>query len=268
MIVTFSQLGRHGEFGNQLFQIAATIGYATKHNRDFLFPEWIGLTSQDKYSKYFKFPIAQTNVLPKTEGFYKEPHFNYEEIPFFDENLDIFGYFQSEKYFQHCKEVIKKAFEPSDVLKNINILNYNNSVCIQLRFYDCSRPYNTQHIGFDVDPQNQFYYQPEENIEFFKKAIKFFGKNKNYYITTNNPQKAQQMFGNYENFYILDNFNYIEQFFIQTKCENNIISNSSFGWWGAWLNQNKEKEVFAPKNWFKDKNMNTSDLYPLTWNVI
>ena len=38
--------------------------------------------------------------------------------------------------------------------------------------------------------------------------------------------------------------------------------------WEVWLNENKEKGIFAPKNWFKDKNMNTSDLYPLTWNVI
>lgn len=268
MIVTFSQLGRHGEFGNQLFQIAATIGYATKQKRDFLFPEWIGLTSQDKYSKYFKSPIAQTNILPKTEGFYKEPYFHYQEIPFFEENLDIFGYFQSEKYFQHCKDTIKDVFEPSNTVKNINILNYNNSVCIQLRFYDCSRPYNTHHIGFDVDPKNEFYYQPEENLDFLKKAINYFGKNKNYYITTNNSQKAQQMFKNYDNFYILDNFNYIEQFFIQTKCENNIISNSSFGWWGAWLNSNPEKVIFAPQKWFKDKNMNTTDLYPKEWRVI
>ena len=71
----------------------------------------------------------------------------------------------------------------NNTLKNIDIIDYNDSVCIQLRFYDCSRPYKTQHIGFDVDPQSNFYYQPEENIEFYKKAIKFFGKNKKYYIT-------------------------------------------------------------------------------------
>jgi hypothetical protein len=268
MIVTFSQLGKHGEFGNHLFQIASTIGYGLKNNHDFLFPEWIGLTSQDSYSKYFKNPIPQTNIIPKLEGFYKEPNFCYNEIPYFKDNLDIFGYFQSEKYFSHCKDAIKKAFEPSDLVKNINTLNYKNSVSIQLRFYDCSRPYKTNHIRFEVDPQNNFYYQPEENTDFLKEAINFFGKDKNYFIVTNNPQKAKNMFEKYNNFYILDNFNYIEQFFIQTKCENNIISNSSFGWWGAWLNNNPDKIVFAPKKWFKDEKMITNDLYSEKWRVI
>jgi hypothetical protein len=266
MIVTFSQLGKHGEFGNQLFQIAATIGHAIKSNHSFLFPQWVGLTSQNNYSKYFKTPIPQTNILPQSEGFYQEQNFHYNEIPVFKENLEIFGFFQSEKYFKHCEELIKKTFEPNRLLENINSLNYKNTVCIQLRFYDCSRSYNTKHIGFNIDPQNKIYYQPEENINFLKKSINFFGKNKTYFIVTNNSEKAKQMFGSYDNFYILDNFNYIEQFFIQTKCEHNIISNSSFGWWGAWLNKNPDKVVFAPQKWFKDDKI-TKDLYPNTWKV-
>jgi hypothetical protein len=51
-MVTFTQLGRHGEFGNQLFQIAATIGHAFKSNQEYMFPLWRGLTSQEEYSKY------------------------------------------------------------------------------------------------------------------------------------------------------------------------------------------------------------------------
>ena len=75
------------------------------------------------------------------------------------------------------------------------------------------------------------------------------------------------MFGEYTNFYFFENYNYLEQFFIQTKCEHNIISNSSFGWWGAWLNKNPDKVIFAPKNWFK-ADMPTKDLYPEGWKVI
>jgi hypothetical protein len=50
-----------------------------------------------------------------------------------------------------------------------------------------------------------------------------------------------------------------------SKCKNHIIANSSFSWWGAWLNPNKEKIVIAPKNWFANNKINTSDLVPKSW---
>lgn len=268
-MVTFSQLGKHGEFGNQLFQVAATVGHAVASGTQYLFPRWKGLISGDEYSQYFEGPIPFTDNEIGCDRFYKEPHFHYSKIPQITGKLDIFGYFQSEKYFKHCEVLIKKLFKPNskhDLLKNINLLDYKDSVSLQLRFYDNQRPYSTHSLV--LDPQSDFYYQPEENIDFLKKAINYFGKNKNYFVCTNNPQKAKQMFGKYDNFYILDNFNYIEQFFIQTKCENNIISNSSFGWWGAWLNPNEQKAVFAPQRWFRGDEMNTSDLYPKEWMVL
>jgi hypothetical protein len=52
-------------------------------------------------------------------------------------------------------------------------------------------------------------------------------------------------------------------------CENNIIANSSFSWWGAWLNKNNNKIVVAPKKWFGNAlQHNTKDLYPEKWIVI
>ena len=58
----------------------------------------------------------------------------------------------------------------------------------------------------------------------------------------------------------------IEDLWLMSLCQNNIIANSSFSWWGAWLNNNKDKKVIAPKNWFGLKTrLNTSDLVPKNW---
>ena len=56
--------------------------------------------------------------------------------------------------------------------------------------------------------------------------------------------------------------------YLMSLCKSNIIANSSFSWWGAWLNNNKNKIVYAPKTWFNDEKIITDDLYPNSWNVI
>lgn len=270
-MITFSNLGRHGEFGNQLFQIAATIGYAERCEQQYIFPLWKGLISNDEYAKFFEASIPQVVSYNNNQfSFYQEPQFYYSEIPVTkNQNVDLFGYFQSERYFENSIDKIKNVFKPASfVLDRIKGIDYSNSVCVQLRFYDNKRPYNTENI--QLDPQNgHFYYGPEDNVDYLKNSINYFGKNKNYLVTTNNIEKAKAMFGKYNNFNFLEEYNYIDQFFIQTLCENNIISNSSFGWWGAYLNNNPDKTIFAPKKWFKvnDPLHDTKDLYPKTWKV-
>ena len=56
--------------------------------------------------------------------------------------------------------------------------------------------------------------------------------------------------------------------YLMSLCKSNIIANSSFSWWSAWLNNKNDKIVYAPKNWFKDESICTDNLIPNSWNIL
>jgi len=274
--VTFSQLGRHGEFGNQLFQISTVIAYARHNNMEYIFPEWECQKSTIKYSEFFKNPIPQDSDFINTIDFnaYFEPRFKYSELPFIaNKNIDLCGYFQSELYFQNNRDEILKYFQPSDaILNKISNLDYANSVGLQLRSYDSSRPAYSANANPQSDPNNGhlYYYTLEENSDFVEKAVAFFGKNKTYYVSSNNWDLSKKLFGHLKNLVFMEDYSHIERFFIQSLCEHNIISNSTFGWWSAWLNKNPDKKVIAPSKWFRSTYKSQEDastLIPSSWKI-
>src|SRR5436190_543386 len=102
-MITFSKLGKHGNLGNQLFQIAAMIGFSEKYGCEFVLPKW-------KYAKYFQQPLPTKKNLV-TDSLVEEQGYNYTP-EFWDKcgddfkigNVDILGWLQSERYWLHCKE--------------------------------------------------------------------------------------------------------------------------------------------------------------------
>ncbi len=271
-------LGDHGEFGNQLFQIAATIGTAHKLGTDYDFPVWRCRKSNVEYSKFFKNKIPETLRARLSEPFYiyNEPSFKFKEITDIPKNtnIDLIGYFQSDLYFADFREEILSKFEPSDsVLNKIknSSIDYNNSVALQLRFYDSVRAHNMQLSHADPTNGDNFYFTVEENLDYLNKAVEFFGRNKIYYVSSNNYNKAKNLNLNIPNLIFLEDFDHVERFFIHSLCENNIITNSTFGWWSAWLNKNPDKIVFAPKKWFRSSYIKEEDaatIYPRSWKIL
>lgn len=247
-MLTFSQLGNYGRIGNSFFQAASTIGIAIKNNEAVLFPEY-------GYNQYLKNPLPTGNF--NINERYQEPHFHYSDISV--NNSDLLGYFQSEKYFKHCEGLIRNYFtlkdEHTNYLKNKYpyILN-QDSVSIHVRRGD----YLTKQEWHTVQP-----------IEYYNTAINIIGDDKKYFVFSDDLEWCKQNF-------IGDKFTFVQEdkdifeMFLQSYCKHHIIANSSFSWWGAWLNTNPNKIVIAPKNWFGPsyENLQTQDLTPEKWILI
>ncbi len=175
-------------------------------------------------------------------------------------NVDI--YFQNEKYFINIADEIKKEFtlkKPlSDKAQEIldNIKN-NNSTSLHIRRGDYinNKETNSFHGICGVD-----YYQKSMNMV----KEKIF--NPVFFIFSDDIVWAKENFiGSEFVFVSCPEIEDVEEMILMSKCKHNIIANSSFSWWGAWLNNNPGKIVIAPKRWFNNKKANQNDIVPESW---
>lgn len=167
-----------------------------------------------------------------------------------EDNSYLDGYFQCEKYFKDIREIILKQFtinlELSSYAKEIEnkILNSQNSCSIHIRRGDYI-------VGNNINIHGAC------DIEYYKKAIQYLEEkveNINYFIFSDDIEWVKENLAIENAIYIDSKEKRIphEDIYLMSLCKNNIIANSSFSWWGAWLNQNEKKIVIAPKRWFAD----------------
>lgn len=249
-----------GQLGNQMFIIAAAESLAKEKGAKAVFPSlrnehrW---NVQENYQKiFFRVNSDAPDVSIKTV--YREPFFHYKEIPL-SESTRIFGYFQSEKYFSKHKEYIKRLFAPSNEIKRIltakyaSIISHPNTVSIHFRDY------------LKDDPEQKFH--PNVTKKYLKDAIELFPENSLFVVFSNNMKLCKRMLRKIErNIIYIEGEHFHHDFFLMSMCKDNIISNSSFSWWAAYLNKNVNKKVVAPKRWFgQDYKSDTQDLIPDSW---
>jgi hypothetical protein len=259
-MLTFINLGNMGRLGNQMFQIASTIGVAKKNNLEFSFPEWVCSHSGYRYEKFFKKSLPK-KYFKNTIKIINECQFNYNEIIVDDKNLDysLNGYYQTEKYFKEYTDVIKEYFE----LKN----EYDDE--INKKYGDILKNSCSIHIRRG-DYLNQKDYHPVQSIYYYHEAIeKIYGndtKSVNFLIFSDDIDWCKKNIFLPKIHFIENNINIIDMF-LMSKCDNNIIANSSFSWWGAWLNKNVNKKVVGPTKWFGPQlsKHNTEDIIPNDW---
>jgi hypothetical protein len=225
----------HGRLGNQMFQIASTMGIASKNNQGASFPNW-------QYKNWW--PKVNSSPVPITHHFYEQSENWYRDLTFLD-NTCLHGYFQSEKYFEHIKSEIISIFAVEDKVKFKN----GNTIGVHVRRGDY-----LNHGWWIGDL-------------YYKKALSLFPKSADYIIFSDDYDWCKNFFPlrKLENIYYAQNYNEYECFELSKNLQSLIIANSSFSWWMAFLMQD-QSSIIRPIGTFGD--FPNKDFYPERWKPI
>lgn len=184
-------------------------------------------------------------------------------------NSYLNGYWQSIKYFEGIENDIKKDFRFKNQLdnKNLEILNEienSNSISIHIRRGDYMSPENYNMYGCIATPT------------YYKKAIKVIEakvENPTFFVFSNDMDWVKKNIQINSRVFYIDinsgNGSY-KDMQLMSNCKHNIIANSSFSWWGAWLNENKNKIVIAPKKWINREDVDSDkiELFCEGWTLL
>ena len=254
-MISFSNLGKHGRFGNQLFQYAFLRTSAQRLGAKFHCPQWLGdkiFNLNDQNERVW----VETNMSNTYHELRKDSDFD-ESSLHIEDQTEILGFFQSEKYLDREKVFKWYAFKEemiSSVREKYKHIDFSNSVGIHLRFGDIKRQLKYVNLS-------KFYYN---------KALSYINHRENILVFSDEIVTAKECLGDMgRNFiYIEDNTDY-EDFYLMTLCHDFICSVSTFSWWGAWLNSYPDKTVVAPKEWIRPGSpIRNTDLCCRDWVIL
>lgn len=194
---------------------------------------------------------------------YREPHHNFDSELLKQPNRSyLIGYWQTEKYFADIRDILLKDFEfKSEATGNnkklLENIKQSESISIHVRRGDYVT--NKHANAFHGTKDKKYYGMALEPI--LKKT-----KSPVLFVFSDDPAWCKQNLKfKQKTVYVEGNQKGFEDMRLMLNCKHNVIANSSFSWWAAWLNQNPDKIVVAPKKWFNDPSANTKDILPEPW---
>ena len=271
-----------GGLGNQLFQIFTTISCAIKSNNEFKFlalEKLGGGSSTLRYTYWnsllYKLKPFLIQELPSDIKVVSEYGFQYNDIPIMSykaKDIMISGYFQSYKYFKDnyrsIYDIIGIENMKQTLLQKLNMSNENLKNTISIHF----------RIG---DYKNMEHFHPIATYEYYENAlmhiksklgtdekftIMYFCEDINIKEVLTTIHKLQGKFPDFSFIRGDSSLEDWEQLLLMSCCHHNVIANSSFSWWSAYFNSNKDKIVCYPSVWFgSSANLDTKDLCPPEW---
>lgn len=272
-----------GGLGNQLFQIFATIACAikSKNKFEFLDVETLGGESITIRPTYWKTLLSNLKIflikeIPQTIHIIREKEFSYNELPLYEminKDVLICGYFQSYKYFEKHYDIIFRILgiekKKNLLLNNIGLTkeSFENSCSMHFRIGDYKK---IQHV------------HPLATYEYYERALTHIQNEKPenkfiiYYFCEDSDiddvlQIIEPLSTKFSLYKFVRGENSLEdweQLLLMSCCHHNIIANSSFSWWAAYLNTWEDKIVCYPSVWFgPDIEHDTKDLCPSTFFI-
>ena len=287
-----------GGMGNQMFQYALGRHLAIKHKtslkldltflldrtprKDFVFRDYdldiftltVDVATPKNLKPFREFRIPQLtkayNILPrllKRPHVIVEPHFHFSEaILSAPDNVYLDGYWQSEHYFRDVEDVIRKDFTFKDALdeKGSRMAQAINAepgaVCLNVR------------RGDFVTLKKAADFHGSVGVDYYQKAIDLLvqrGVQPHLFIFSDDIEWCtEHLKFDHPTTFVTGEYagKKFEQYLhLMTLCKHYIIPNSTFAWWGAWLSKHSDKIVIAPKRWFMDPTINTTDIIPAGW---
>ncbi len=255
-MISFSRLGTVGRLGNNLFQVASTLGLSLSKGRGCSFPEW-------KYARYFAGPFP---VGPKAGPLVVEPSYHYSDfVP--DTPCDLGDYLQSERYWADNKAEVLKRFEwEPEFLASIKE-KYERVFLRKVICVSCRRGDIVDNPNYALLPAMYYITALYDHFPDWKDC--------NILFLSDDIPWCRHHFGCLDNAFFADDFDdrdyffsekAVEQLCLGSLCDGFVLSNSTFSWWCAYLAQ--RGKVVRPTEYFAGalaKKCDTRDLWPEDW---
>jgi hypothetical protein len=285
-----------GGLGNQLFQIFTTIAYGIKEKVKFVFPYAETLTTGIERPTYWNsflsrlipFTACEKNKNPTNQEIYswkvfREFGFSYNEIPKIPEsmNLLLYGYWQSYKYFDSVKDTIFRWIKHDEIRETVynDYSTYFNSEYSVISMHFRIGDYKLHPDCHPILPKEYYY----KSLQYIKEKQNNINNNITtkvlYFCEAEDNETVLEIIGYLQMLFedtifikVDDTIPDWKQMIIMSLCDYHIIANSSFSWWGAYLNPDTLKIVCYPDIWFGPKILNgithnefVKDMYPCDW---
>ncbi len=232
---------------------------------DFLGFVW-GRKHHKIFDLFYKYLRLKSKIMP---FYYQEQTFHFDPRVFERDGTYFSGGWVTEKYFKDIAKEIREEITPVDLMSTESLtilekIKNSNAVSVHVRRYD---------TGPDKIYSNTIDIQGTCSLDYYRKAMGVVSareKNPHFFVFSDNYVWASENLKSMPytvTFVKNEGRKDYEDMILMSSCKHNIIANSTFSWWGAWLNQNKDKIVVAPIRWLNNakKSVNTKDVIPESW---